>query len=290
MAQYGQAFKDRALARLLAPESAAIEEIVAKHALKDSLDEPGAQAHRCDFKRIDPTKGSATGYVVKYVSKNIDGANVGDDLEVRPAIETAKRVEAWASRWGNRQFQQIGGPPVGVWRELRRVKSIPSAAPECIKQAHAAANKTKPSDQHEGRSASWEQYCEAQGGVFCGRDTRIKLTKEQPEKLGRYGEQQAPRPVGVWAPTSAVKGDAERFEIASSRHQWEIVRASVKPQNTPLGLVSEKAQPAPPRTSVNNCTASSGAKTIGRSAYRPEHQVACLWGSHLSARERCSPE
>lgn len=238
-------------------EADAIESIVAKHALKDSPDEPGAKEHRCDFKRIDPTKGSATGYVVKYVSKNIDGHNVGNDLEGRPALETAKRVEAWAARWGIRQFQQIGGPPVSVWRELRRIARMPANAPECLKQAHAAANKTSPTSESEGAAAAWDKYCEAQGGVFCGRSALIKLLMEQPEKLGRYGEQQAMRPAGVWAPANDFLGSPERYEIHSTRFAWEIVRGQRQEPLQPLGAVLSEAQPLTPWTSVNNCTESS---------------------------------
>ena len=44
-----------------------------RHALRDGPDERGAQARRFTVERIDPAKGSAVGYVAKYVSKSIDG-------------------------------------------------------------------------------------------------------------------------------------------------------------------------------------------------------------------------
>jgi hypothetical protein len=238
-----------------APSHAAdIQTIFTKHALKDSPDERGARKHRCDIKPIDANKGSATGYIVKYVSKNIDGEGVGDDLEGKPAIETAKRVEAWATRWSIRQFQQIGGPPVSVWRELRRIKDVPSTAPECIKLAHAAANKVNPSKHHEGAAVAWDQYCEAQGGVMCGRDAPIKLKKEQPEKLGRYGEQQAPRPLGVWTLQAGADGCLQRWESDSTRFEWEIVQGARKTATLDRGFSLSKAQPLTPWTCVNNCT------------------------------------
>ena len=79
---------------------------------------------RFDWKVMDPAKGGAVGYIVKYIAKNIDGHQIGDegDLEAETAAsEGARRVRAWASLWGLRQFQQLGGLSVSVWRELRRL-------------------------------------------------------------------------------------------------------------------------------------------------------------------------
>jgi hypothetical protein len=97
--------------------------IFEKYALAEDGDEPGAKNNRLKTIFIDPTKGSATGYVAKYVAKNIDGYNVGADSYGRDAVVSALRIEAWASVFGIRQFQQIGGASVTVWRELRRLES-----------------------------------------------------------------------------------------------------------------------------------------------------------------------
>ena len=77
-----------------------IRQVVQDYMLQDCPDEPGAKDHRVRITPIDYSRGSATGYFIKYVSKNIDGHNVGRDFEDSGNIScqaNAVRVEAWAS-------------------------------------------------------------------------------------------------------------------------------------------------------------------------------------------------
>lgn len=156
---------------------------------------------RFDWKVMDKEKGGAVGYIVKYIAKNIDGHRVGDqgDLEAETAAtEGARRVRAWASLWGLRQFQPLKGPPVGVWRELRRLpgrlqeaKGIPVAAladpvmEECRRYADAA---------------DWKNFTQTMGGPCCRRDERpLSLYRTAlGEHYNQYGELQT-RLVGVRA-------------------------------------------------------------------------------------------
>ncbi len=202
-------------------------------ALEVDGNEPGAARHRFTVKRIDPAKGTAAGYVAKYVAKNLDGHSVGDDDEAgAPADSTADRVRAWASTWGLRQFQQIGGPAVTVWRELRRLAT--SCSDSVLESLRAAAD-----------AGEWAKFVMLMGGPICPRRRRpasvwsVTVT----ERRNAYGEPAGPR----------IKGVAVLGAVAITRvHEWVL-----RPRSGPW-------------TRGNNCTGpGDGVEGQGRGQAPP---------------------
>ena len=232
-----------------------LQATVWKYALQDSPKEPGASTHRVDFKPIDAGKGTAAGYIAKYVAKNIDGFKLDTDLYGNDGVTASHRVEAWAATWRIRQFQQIGGAPVGPWRELHRVKNLPSGAPQHLIDAHHAVNKITDMEAGTIKPVSWAQYTQAQGGVYCGRNARIKISTIQPDGMNRYGEKAAKRSIGIetvnfeqyrpeWNP-GLVATRSVHWIVESERHVWQVASRGANP-NPPAA--------SRPWTCVNNCT------------------------------------
>jgi Bacteriophage replication gene A protein (GPA) len=163
--------------------------------LSEYAGESGASSVRVSFTAIDPSKGSAAGYLAKYVAKNIDGYQVGADHETagQDAAKSVDRVTAWASAHHIRQFQQIGGPAVSLWRELRRVRTaVVDNAP--LEAARKAAD--------EG---DWSGFVAACGGITAGKHGPLGLIKERSGELSQYGELRGPQVVGISSACGSVR-------------------------------------------------------------------------------------
>ncbi|MFQ2050977.1 replication endonuclease [Aeromonas veronii] len=210
---------------------------------------------RVAWEIIDESKGSATGYIAKYVAKNIDGHRVGWDEEAEEAVETSTTgVAAWASRHRIRQFQQVGGPSVTVWRELRRLGDEVIEW-DCVLEAarYAADNK------------QWGRFIEAMGGIETPRkDHQIKLSKRLDVAANKYGEDVL-RLMGVIS-------DVGQTTAVTRAEGWQIVR-----KGAAVSGLGEQREPAvderselhssggsrAPRSSVNNCTEGSKSGVKG---------------------------
>lgn len=216
-------------------------DIFRRYALQVDGDEPGAEEYRFTVKAIDEKFGSATGYIAKYISKNIDGYALDDELDTdtgQPLKDIAKRVNAWASRWRIRQFQQIGGAPVTVYRELRRLRDrdLSFLYPE-ISPAHNAAD--------EG---DWAGYTSAQGGPLVERrNIRVRIRYDITENGNDYGDDIS-KIVGVYSPFAG-----EEAAIFTRMNTYKIVPIVADPglavdlqaAPPPLGVLSITVREAP---------------------------------------------
>ncbi len=244
-----------------------------RHELKDDI------SPRFKVEPIDPAKGGATAYVSKYISKNIDGAFEFTDQESGlDSATAAERVRAWASCWGIRQFQAVGGPPVGIWRELRRLDPA-GLLDSLICEAAKAAD-----------AGDWAEFVRLNGGPARARKLRpLKTWREEQTQIGsraevdqetgeyisvptqenrltKYGDIAPPLVVGVswfeqeeteYGPVMIYTGWGER----SRTHEWRIVSRSgtskkAEAKGPAMARRAEKkgqGEAAAPRSSVNNC-------------------------------------
>ncbi|MEL0621767.1 replication endonuclease [Marinomonas arenicola] len=199
-----------------------------RYALEEDGNERGAKKYRVKIEKIDQEKGSAVGYIVKYISKNIHGKHVDTDHETgRSGTDAANRIVGWARLNRIRQFQFVGGASVTVWRELRRLGK--DKAPKHFSDIYHAANR-----------ADYGGFVKLMGGVFAGKYQTLKAHYSDAEQ-NQYGEM-----------VKSVKGVARGVEVVVTRlYEWTIQRSV-----SGSGSSSLEEREAVPWTRVNNCTRS----------------------------------
>lgn len=224
----------------------AISHVIKKYALREDANEDGAAKYRFKAEKINPQKGSATGYIAKYIAKGLDGFGLDVDLYGENAKNSAQRTRAWASTWGIRQFQQLGGPPVTIYRELRRIDG--SELKGLIEEVWNACD-----------SGDWHQFVKLMGGPTIERkDNVITISKQWNDKPNRYQEPSGYQIIGVnWG----------NVVITTRIHQWKIEYKKQVNQNLVIQDVTAISDlehdsncegfnwaSRPPWSSVNNCT------------------------------------
>lgn len=257
-----------------------INEILRSHAEADTpeelFDRHGRKTTaRFKVKEIDYQRGTAAGYVAKYISKNINGEQftrdaVKDDHKDRYGHDlnsVAPRIESWAAVWGIRQFQFVGLPSVTVWREVRRLNEKHIDELESWEQA------TRPDQRIAGRLAEirkvanagqWDQFLRLMGGPNLPRKKRpvkpwtmprVDLeraefshatgeVREGIEAKGRHGESK----LGTFG-LVVSDGRGNEHEYLTRFYKWEVRSKSQSPQGVTGG-----GEAASPWTRVTNCT------------------------------------
>lgn len=226
---------------------------MAEHACaEDAAEIAGRKQVRFKVKLIDWRRGSAAGYIAKYVAKNIDGRNVhgdsiGDNFDGVDAAQGAERVTAWATLWGIRQFQQLGTAPVTLWRHLRKLHAHTMAAAvpagETLEALLANAAKQEKLVQHFGAAidsgalwdaataadaGDWNAYVKAVGGISCKR-RNLAIEAMREGKASRYGEQDSVAVIGVaQAHDRFAKTEASAAQRQLDKQAGKQARAAAK--------------------------------------------------------------
>ncbi|PJG82154.1 replication endonuclease [Caviibacterium pharyngocola] len=218
-----------------------VRETFRRYALEEDGDEKGAEEHRFTAKAIDWDKGSATGYIAKYIAKNIDGYACNDDKDEETGEslkDMSKNVSAWAAKWRIRQFQQIGGSPVTVWRELRRKRGGVVEGDEDLTKLVEAADK-----------GDWAEYTLLQGGPVIARDQLLARASYEDRKPNQYGEVSR-KIIGFFNQKAA-----ELRTILTRTKVYQLVKKSLLSQdNGERSEASKNSDHRSPWSSVNNCT------------------------------------
>ncbi|MBV7387477.1 replication endonuclease [Pasteurellaceae bacterium TAE3-ERU1] len=248
-----------------------VAEVLRRKGLEVDGDEKGAAEHRVKVEDCDKSKGSATGYITKYISKNIDGyalkGEISDEVDDMPLRENASRSRAWASLWNIRQFQFYGDPGVSIWRELRRLVEG-EIKDKAIKDTWFGAD-----------LSDYAWYIDKQGGAGVPRADRLIKLHYETTSTNKYGQPQK-RIVGIAKNGIAALGDF----IKTRKKKW-IIKKRPNPR-TERDNVTDIGALARPWTCVSNCNSTDFKQSIKNELNRLMFKVTDHHVEHILSGKR----
>lgn len=225
-----------------------ITELLRKFAIREDRAELGSNTGpRFKSELIDSRKGTPTSYIAKYVSKNIDGRGLGDEISKetgKSLRDNAEHVSAWASLHRVQQFRFFGIPGRQAYRELRLLASQALRMQSDKKPgAPVLDNAQLDAVLAAADAGCFATYIMKQGGVLIPRKHHIARTayelNDEPSAYGDHGR----RIYGIWSPL--VEG-----RICTHATKWKMVRKAVDVQEA----TADMGACAPwTRTRGNNC-------------------------------------
>ena len=223
-----------------------ITALLRKFAIREDREELGNNTGpRFKSELINPRKGTPTSYIAKYISKNIDGRGLGNEISKetgRSLRDNAEHVNAWASLHRVQQFRFFGIPGRQAYRELRLLAGQ-AARQQADKKAGAPVldNPRLDAVLAAADAGCFATYIMKQGGVLVPRKHHLVRTayelNDEPSAYGDHGI----RIYGIWSPI--IEG-----RICTHAMKWKMVRKAVDVQKAPADQGA-----CAPWTRGNNC-------------------------------------
>ena len=227
-------------------ERRSITALLRKFAIREDRAELGNNTGpRFKSELINPKKGSPTSYIAKYISKNIDGRGLADEISKetgKSLRDNAENVNAWASLHRVQQFRFFGIPGRQAYRELRLLASQSNRmAGDKKPGAPVLENASLDAVLAAADVGCFATYIMKQGGVLVPRKHHlIRTAYERNEEPGAYGDHGI-RIYGIWSPL--IEG-----KICTHAVKWKMVRKAVDLQEA-----SADQGACAPWTRGNNC-------------------------------------
>jgi hypothetical protein len=223
-----------------------ITALLRKFAIREDREELGTNTGpRFKSELIHPRKGTPTSYIAKYISKNIDGRGLAQEISKetgKSLRDNAENVSAWASLHRVQQFRFFGIPGRQAYRELRLLAGQATRA-QGGKTAGAPVLENPRLDAvlAAADAGCFATYIMKQGGVLVPRKHHLVRTayelNDEPSTYGDHGV----RIYGIWSPI--IEG-----RICTHAVKWKMVRKTVDLQEA----TADQGACAP-WTRGNNC-------------------------------------